>query len=75
VYRITFRLNFSAGSARSSFEDSKKLERCQDFTTSRSRANAGQRSVRLSQAYRAIYVIVAGAARFVRIEEVNKHRY
>ncbi len=35
----------------------------------------GQRSIRLSQAYRAIYVIVAGAARFVRVEEVNKHRY
>jgi proteic killer suppression protein len=35
----------------------------------------GQRSIRLSQAYRAIYVVISGAAKFVRVEEVNKHRY
>ena len=35
----------------------------------------GQRSIRLSQAYRAIYVVVSGAAKFVRVEEVSKHRY
>jgi proteic killer suppression protein len=35
----------------------------------------GQRSIRLSQAYRVIYVVVSGTAKFVRIEEVNKHRY
>ena len=35
----------------------------------------GQRSIRLNQAYRAIYVVVSGAAQFVRVEEVNKHRY
>jgi proteic killer suppression protein len=35
----------------------------------------GQRSIRLNQAYRAIYVVVSGAAEFVRVEEINKHRY
>ncbi len=36
----------------------------------------GQRSIRLSQAYRAIYVIKTdGTAEFVSVEEVNKHRY
>lgn len=36
----------------------------------------GQRSIRLSQAYRAIYVIgVDGGVQFVSIEEVNKHDY
>lgn len=36
---------------------------------------AGQRSIRLSRAYRAIYRVIAGSAQLVRIEEVNKHRY
>ncbi len=36
----------------------------------------GQRSIRLSQAYRAIYIIKRdGKAEFVAVEEVNKHRY
>ena len=36
----------------------------------------GQRSIRLSHAYRAIYVIRADAqVEFVQIEEVNKHDY
>jgi toxin HigB-1 len=35
---------------------------------------AGQRSIRLSKAYRAIYVIVNGAAE-VSVEEVSKHDY
>jgi len=38
-------------------------------------ARKGQRSIRLNRAYRAIYVEVHGAAEFVRVEEVSKHRY
>lgn len=36
---------------------------------------AGQRSIRLSRAYRAIYVIVRDAIEFVSVEEVHKHDY
>lgn len=36
---------------------------------------AGQRSIRLSIRYRAIYVLEAGKARLVRVIAVNKHRY
>jgi proteic killer suppression protein len=36
----------------------------------------GQRSIRLSQAYRAIYVVRAdGGIEFVSVEEVSKHEY
>lgn len=35
----------------------------------------GQRSIRLSKAYRAIYRIVKGAIEFVEILEVTKHVY
>lgn len=35
----------------------------------------GQRSVRLSRAYRAFYVIRKGAVVFVEVIEVNKHEY
>jgi proteic killer suppression protein len=35
----------------------------------------GQRSIRLSRAYRAIYVLVDGALSFVWVEEVHKHKY
>lgn len=35
----------------------------------------GQRSIRLSKAYRAIYRIVKNEIEFVLIEEVNKHDY
>lgn len=36
----------------------------------------GQRSIRLNQAYRAIYVISSGGSiSFVSIEEVHKHEY
>lgn len=35
----------------------------------------GQRSIRLSRAYRAIYEIRAGEVEFVSVEEVNKHDY
>lgn len=35
----------------------------------------GQRSIRLSHAYRAIYEIKGDAAAFVSVEEVSKHRY
>jgi len=36
----------------------------------------GQRSIRLSRAYRAIYVVKSeGPAEFVSIEEVSKHEY
>ena len=35
----------------------------------------GQRSIRLSRAYRAIYEIKGDIAAFVSIEEVSKHRY
>lgn len=39
-------------------------------------ARKGQRSIRLTRAYRAIYVIAADAlVEFVSIEEVNKHKY
>ena len=38
---------------------------------------AGQRSVRLSRAYRVIYEVVAGEVRIqiVRVLDVNKHKY
>jgi toxin HigB-1 len=36
---------------------------------------AGQRSIRLSRAYRAIYEIKGGTAKFVSVEEVSKHEY
>jgi proteic killer suppression protein len=36
---------------------------------------AGQRSIRLSRSYRAIYEIKKDTARFVSIEEVSKHDY
>ncbi|MFM8410316.1 MAG: hypothetical protein ACKOCT_08560 [Alphaproteobacteria bacterium] len=35
----------------------------------------GQRSIRLSRSYRAIYVIKGEAAVFVSVEDVSKHRY
>ena len=35
----------------------------------------GQRSVRLSKSYRAIYIIKKEEIEFVLIEEVNKHDY
>ena len=35
----------------------------------------GQRSIRLSRAYRAIYEIRQDTARFVSVEEVSKHEY
>lgn len=35
-----------------------------------------QRSIRLSRAYRAVYIVKAhGAAEFVSVEEVSKHAY
>jgi proteic killer suppression protein len=36
---------------------------------------SGQRSIRLSRAYRAIYAIKGDTARFVSVEEVSKHEY
>jgi proteic killer suppression protein len=36
---------------------------------------AGQRSIRLSRSYRAIYEIRTDTARFVSVEEVSKHDY
>jgi len=36
---------------------------------------AGQRSIRLSRAYRAICIIAHGALEFVSVEEVHKHDY
>jgi proteic killer suppression protein len=36
---------------------------------------AGQRSIRLSHAYRAIYEIKERTARFVSVEQVSKHKY
>lgn len=35
----------------------------------------GQRSIRLSKAYRAIYEIKKNGIEFVEIQEVNKHEY
>lgn len=35
----------------------------------------GQRSIRLSRSYRAIYVVKRGQVEFVSIEEVTKHGY
>lgn len=35
----------------------------------------GQRSIRLSKSYGAIYVVVRDEITFVRIEEVSKHDY
>lgn len=36
---------------------------------------SGQRSIRLSRAYRAIYEIKEDTARFVSVEEISKHEY
>ncbi len=36
---------------------------------------SGQRSIRLSRAYRAIYEIKQDTAHFVSVEEVSKHEY
>ena len=36
---------------------------------------SGQRSIRLSRAYRAIYAIKGDTAEFVSVEEVSKHEY
>ena len=36
---------------------------------------SGQRSIRLSRVYRAIYEIKGDTARFVSVEEVSKHEY
>lgn len=36
---------------------------------------AGQRSIRLSRAYRAIYSVQNGEVEFVLVEEVTKHDY
>lgn len=36
---------------------------------------SGQRSIRLSRAYRAIYAIKKDAVEFVSVEEVSKHDY
>jgi len=36
---------------------------------------AGQRSIRLSRAYRAIYLIAQGTVEFVSVEGVHKHEY
>jgi proteic killer suppression protein len=36
---------------------------------------SGQRSIRLSRAYRAIYEIKEDTAKFVSVEEVTKHEY
>jgi len=38
-------------------------------------SRAGQRSIRLSRAYRAIYVIRNEDVEFVSVEEVTKHEY
>ena len=35
----------------------------------------GQRSIRLSKAYRAIYRIINNEAQIIEIEEVTKHKY
>ena len=35
----------------------------------------GQRSIRLSKGYRAIYEVRDDGVRFVSVEEVNKHEY
>jgi proteic killer suppression protein len=35
----------------------------------------GERSIRLSRSYRAIYRVIEQDIQFVRIEEVNKHDY
>ena len=35
----------------------------------------GQRSIRLSKSYRAIYKVLAGEIEIVEVIEVNKHKY
>lgn len=35
----------------------------------------GQRSIRLSKAYRAIYELVNDSPQIVEVQEVNKHKY
>jgi proteic killer suppression protein len=36
---------------------------------------SGLRSIRLSRGYRAYYMVLGEIAKFVRVEEVNKHDY
>jgi proteic killer suppression protein len=38
-------------------------------------SRAGQRSIRLSRAYRAIYEMKKDTVEFVSVEEVSKHEY
>ncbi|HMI88636.1 MAG TPA: type II toxin-antitoxin system mRNA interferase toxin, RelE/StbE family [Polyangiaceae bacterium] len=38
-------------------------------------SRAGQRSIRLSRSYRAVYEMKNDALRFVSVEEVSKHDY
>ena len=38
-------------------------------------ARLGQRSIRLSRSYRAIYRVEKGAIKFIEILEVSKHEY
>lgn len=39
-------------------------------------ARLGQRSIRLSRSYRAIYIIKTdGVIEFISVEEINKHEY
>ncbi len=55
-------------------EETRKMKRYHDEPLHGQRQ--GQRSIRLSRAYRAIYVILSDeCASFVNVEEVNKHDY
>jgi hypothetical protein len=55
---------------------SKRQEPYPDFEITRSRVNGRDTGVRLSDAYRAIYIIHSdGRVEAVYVEEVNKHDY
>jgi proteic killer suppression protein len=54
-------------------EEVRKVRGYHDETLQRDRF--GQRSIRLSRAYRAIYELKGDTAAFVSIEEVSKHQY
>lgn len=58
---------------RAGLEEVRKIPGYHDEPLKGSRA--GQRSIRLNRAYRAIYVIKNDGVEFVAVEEVNKHDY
>lgn len=62
-------------STRSHTMGSKRYARCPYHDEPLSGERAGQRSIRLSKAYRAFYRIEGTTAKLVRVSAINKHEY